>query len=75
MNSVEETTRRLREFFEAAVRKSTDARFQALTQPYSLSGQSKPAILRIYEECLGALAPGEPAELDRLIRKMSARLS
>jgi hypothetical protein len=75
MNSVEETARRLREFFEAAVRKSTDAHLEAPTQPYSLSGQSKPPILRVYEECLNALAPGEPAELDRLIRKMSARLS
>ena len=72
MNSIEETARLLREFFEAAVRKSTVASFEAATEP---SGQSKPAILRVYEECVGALAPGEPAELDRLIRRMSARLS
>jgi hypothetical protein len=72
MHGIEETARRLREFFEAAVRKSTDARFAASAEP---SGQSKPAILRVYEECVGVLAPGEPAELDRLIRKMSARLS
>jgi hypothetical protein len=72
MHGIEETARRLREFFEAALRKSTDARFEASSEP---SGQSKRAILRVYEECVGVLAPGEPAELDRLIRKMSARLS
>lgn len=75
MNNIEETARRLREFFEAAVRKSSDTRFEAPTQPYSPREHSKPPILRVYEECLGALAPGEPAELDRLIRKMSVRFA
>jgi hypothetical protein len=75
MNSVEDTARLLREFFDAAVRKSTDPRFEAPTHSYSVGEQSKPPILRVYEECVRALAPGEPAELDRLIRKMSVRFS
>ena len=75
MNSVEETAQRLREFFEAVVRKSADPRFEAPTEPYSPREHLKPPILRVYEECVGALAPGEPAELDRLIRKMSVRFS
>jgi hypothetical protein len=75
MNNVEDTARRLREFFEAAVRKSADPGFEAPTEPYSPREHLKEPILRVYEDCVGVLAPGEPAELDRLIRKMSVRFS
>jgi len=75
MNGVEDTARRLREFFEAVVRKSADPGFEAPAEPYSPREQLKEPILRVYEDCVGVLAPGEPAELDRLIRKMSVRFS
>jgi hypothetical protein len=75
MNRVEETAQLLREFFEAALNKSTDPGFQPPTEPYSPREHLKAPILRVYEECVSSLAPGEPAELDRLIRKMSARFS
>jgi hypothetical protein len=75
MNSIEETARRLREFFEAAVRKSTEPTFDAPIEPFSPREQLKPPILRVYEQCVSQLAPGEPAEVDRLIRKMSATFS
>jgi len=56
VNNVEETARLLREFFEAAVRKSTDPRFETPTDPYSPREHSKPSILRVYEECVSVLA-------------------
>ena len=58
MNSVEETAQRLREFFEAAVNKSTDPGFQPSTEPYSPREHLKAPILRVYEECVRLLAPG-----------------
>ena len=66
MASVEEIALRLREFFEAVEKRSTAPGLQA---PYSPREHLKNPMLRVYEECVGELVPGERDELDRMIRR------
>lgn len=74
MADIPEIAKRLNAFIQAAKKKEDTKPVQSKFRPQMRPSKDKDEILKIYEECLGALSDDQCAELDRILGKMSGVL-